>query len=85
MHLAVTIFASIMVVAFCLFSPPAALRPFELLFPPNENDDDDAEIAALRKTLLAYLSIPLVSLGFTYFHIWLALWMMFYPLKVSHG
>ena len=28
---------------------------------------------------IKYLSIPLVSVLFTYFHIWLALWMTFYP------
>ena len=34
-----------------------------------------------RETIIAYASIPIVSCGFTYFHIWLALWMMFYPLN----
>ena len=33
--------------------------------------------AALQLLLLA--SIPLVSILFTYFHIWLALWMTFFP------
>jgi len=31
--------------------------------------------------LLKYLSIPVVSILFTYFHIWVALWMTFYPVK----
>mmetsp|Transcript_46809 Transcript_46809/g.92114 ORF Transcript_46809/g.92114 Transcript_46809/m.92114 type:complete len:494 (+) Transcript_46809:87-1568(+) len=33
------------------------------------------------ETLLEYASIPFVSLVFTYFHIWWALWMTFYPVK----
>ena len=32
-------------------------------------------------TALRYASIPLISCLFTYFHIWLALWMMFYPMR----
>lgn len=31
--------------------------------------------------ILRYGSIPLVSIAFTYGHIWLALWMTFYPLE----
>jgi len=31
--------------------------------------------------LIKYLSIPVVSILFTYFHIWVALWMTFYPVK----
>eukprot|EP00457_Paulinella_chromatophora_P003864 gb/GEZN01003872.1/.p1 GENE.gb/GEZN01003872.1/~~gb/GEZN01003872.1/.p1 ORF type:complete len:499 (+),score=60.95 gb/GEZN01003872.1/:89-1585(+) len=31
--------------------------------------------------IIKYGSIPFVSVLFTYFHIWLALWMTFYPLK----
>lgn len=31
--------------------------------------------------LLKYGSIPLISIVFTYLHIWLALWMTFYPLE----
>merc|ERR1719230_2045841 len=30
-------------------------------------------------TLLKFLSLPVVSVLFTYSHIWLALWMTFYP------
>lgn len=32
-------------------------------------------------TLLEYFSIPVVSVLFTYFHIWVALWLTFYPIK----
>ncbi len=32
------------------------------------------------QTIIAYGSIPLIAMGFTYFHIWLALYMTFYPL-----
>ena len=42
--------------------------------------DDDDDVTAARKEILAYISIPVVSCLFTYFHIWLALWMMFYPI-----
>lgn len=31
--------------------------------------------------LLSYVSIPIVSVLFTYFHIWMALWLTFYPIK----
>jgi hypothetical protein len=54
--------------------------------PNNDNDDDDdggsggGGIEDYRREVLAYASIPLVSCVFTYFHIWLALWMMFYPI-----
>jgi len=34
-----------------------------------------------QNLLLQYLSIPVVSTVFTYFHIWVALYMTFYPLK----
>ena len=30
---------------------------------------------------IKYASVPVISVGFTYFHIWLALWMTFYPIK----
>lgn len=32
-----------------------------------------------RRLLLEYVSIPFVSVLFTYFHIWVALWLTFYP------
>lgn len=32
-------------------------------------------------TVLEFLSIPLVSVIFTYVHIWMALWMTFYPIR----
>ena len=31
--------------------------------------------------LLSFVSIPVVSIVFTYLHIWLALWMTFFPIK----
>ena len=31
--------------------------------------------------IIEYASIPLISVAFTYFHIWLALWMVFYPVR----
>ena len=31
--------------------------------------------------IVEYASIPLISVVFTYFHIWLALWMVFYPVR----
>ncbi|EGZ17293.1 hypothetical protein PHYSODRAFT_360475 [Phytophthora sojae] len=34
-------------------------------------------------SLVTYGSIPLVSVVFTYFHIWVALWMTFYPLEYT--
>ena len=30
---------------------------------------------------IEYISIPIISLLFTYFHIWMALWMTFYPIQ----
>ena len=33
------------------------------------------------KTIVAYGSVPLIAMGFTYFHIWLALYMTFFPLE----
>ena len=35
----------------------------------------------LPDEVLQLVSIPLISCVFTYFHIWLALWMMFYPMR----
>jgi hypothetical protein len=32
-------------------------------------------------TLIKFGSIPMISVGFTYCHIWLALWLTFYPLE----
>jgi hypothetical protein len=40
--------------------------------------DEPSEWHAIRR-LLGRLSIPVCSVAFTYGHIWLALWMMFYP------
>lgn len=34
-----------------------------------------------QKDILNYASIPLVSIAFTYVHIWAALWMTFYPIN----
>jgi len=34
-----------------------------------------------HELIIKYFSIPLVSVVFTYVHIWLALWMTFYPLE----
>jgi len=31
--------------------------------------------------IIEYASIPIISVGFTYCHIWVALWLTFYPLK----
>uniref|UniRef100_A0AAV1TJN7 DUF445 domain-containing protein n=1 Tax=Peronospora matthiolae TaxID=2874970 RepID=A0AAV1TJN7_9STRA len=39
-----------------------------------------SDVGIESKSLLKYGSIPLVSVVFTYFHIWIALWMTFYPL-----
>jgi len=33
-----------------------------------------------KETIIAYFSIPLISMGFTYMHIWAALYMTFYPI-----
>jgi len=41
--------------------------------------EDNAHVTSSQ--LLRYGSIPLVSVVFTYVHIWLALWMTFYPVK----
>lgn len=41
----------------------------------------DSAIGWTRMDILRYISIPIVSVGFTYVHIWLALWMTFYPVK----
>ena len=37
--------------------------------------------AAFRVALLSFVSIPVVSILFTYCHIWLALWMTFFPIQ----
>jgi len=39
------------------------------------------DIGVTTTQILKYGSIPVVSVCFTYFHIWLALWMTFYPLE----
>ncbi|KUF87984.1 hypothetical protein AM588_10001654 [Phytophthora nicotianae] len=42
-----------------------------------------ADIGIDSENLVKYGSIPLVSVVFTYFHIWVALWMTFYPLEYT--
>ncbi|KAF1776582.1 hypothetical protein GQ600_25686 [Phytophthora cactorum] len=42
-----------------------------------------ADIGIDSESLVKYGSIPLVSVVFTYFHIWVALWMTFYPLAYT--
>ncbi|UIZ29308.1 hypothetical protein KXD40_003062 [Peronospora effusa] len=42
-----------------------------------------AEIGIDSENLVKYGSIPLVSVAFTYLHIWMALWMTFYPLEYT--
>ena len=41
---------------------------------------DNVDEAAGIEKLLGLVSIPVASVLFTYAHIWLALWMMFYPI-----
>ncbi|CAI5737126.1 unnamed protein product [Hyaloperonospora brassicae] len=41
------------------------------------------DIGIESKSLLKYGSIPIVSVVFTYLHIWIALWMTFYPLEYT--
>ena len=47
---------------------------------PDGADGSPDEGCAVR-SFLEYVSIPLLCLGFTYVHIWLALWMMFFPVN----
>ncbi|TDH67591.1 hypothetical protein CCR75_006211 [Bremia lactucae] len=42
-----------------------------------------ADIGINSENLVKYGSIPLVSVAFTYLHIWVALWMTFYPLEFT--
>eukprot|EP00943_MAST-04B_sp_MAST-4B-sp1_P005450 g5450.t1 len=43
--------------------------------------EKDFKIRLCTAVILQYASIPVVSVIFTYIHIWLALWMVFYPVK----
>ncbi|OWZ16576.1 hypothetical protein PHMEG_0009616 [Phytophthora megakarya] len=54
-----------------------AILCFTVLRGPLEDIGIDSE------NLVKYGSIPLVSVVFTYFHIWVALWMTFYPLEYT--
>jgi hypothetical protein len=68
--------------AACQFAPADYVSWMAPLFSLDPDDDDSNDsVKETRRLLIAYLSIPLVSCGFTYFHIWLALFMMFYPIK----
>jgi len=44
-------------------------------------EKDFEKVGLPAPVLLKYLSLPVVSVLFTYGHIWLALWMTFYPTK----
>ena len=63
-----------------ILSPAEWLQPWA----PKLFGVDNGDTAEIRVAVLKYLSIPVVSCLFTYFHIWLALFMMFYPLEF-HG
>ena len=67
----------ILIIIGVLLSPADWLQSWA----PTLFDLDDGDVAQTRIELLKYLSIPVVSCLFTYFHIWLALFMMFYPLE----
>lgn len=44
-------------------------------------EEDLKNVGITTDDILKYGSIPVVSVAFTYFHIWLALWMTFYPIE----
>lgn len=50
------------------------------LVPTRPDCPDGEETSCAVRTFLEMLSVPLLCLGFTYVHIWIALWMMFYPI-----
>jgi len=68
--------AVLVTIIFLLPDPVISSVPMYGDEPPNHG-----EAAWVRRKLLAYASIPLISAAFTYFHIWFALFMMFYPLE----
>ena len=37
--------------------------------------------SSCRNVIIEYASIPIISVLFTYFHIWLALWLTFFPIR----
>eukprot|EP00656_Telonema_subtile_P013554 TRINITY_DN16886_c0_g1_i1.p1 TRINITY_DN16886_c0_g1~~TRINITY_DN16886_c0_g1_i1.p1 ORF type:complete len:496 (-),score=166.70 TRINITY_DN16886_c0_g1_i1:218-1705(-) len=43
--------------------------------------DDWEDAGVTSSDIIKFGSIPLISIGFTYCHIWLALWLTFYPLE----
>jgi hypothetical protein len=50
----------------------------------NRNTTTDSNSSALlpcQSVIIEYASIPIISVLFTYFHIWLALWLTFYPIR----
>lgn len=68
---------SIPVLVFMVLFVVAAVLCFTVLKDPLE----DAGVSS--EQLIKYGSIPLVSIGFTYIHIWMALFMTFYPLNYT--
>jgi uncharacterized membrane protein YheB (UPF0754 family) len=68
---------SIPLLVFMVLFVVAAVLCFTVLKKPLE----DAGVSS--EQLIKYGSIPLVSIGFTYIHIWMALFMTFYPLEYT--
>lgn len=66
------------VVAFLLLIPDDWLAQLTL---GKGHFDGSVSASEMRWKVVAYASVPAISCGFTYFHIWLALWMMFYPIE----
>ena len=54
---------------------------FSSIIPTTGGEHQDFKIRLCTTVILQYASIPVVSVVFTYVHIWLALWMVFYPVK----
>lgn len=71
--IAITVIFITAVALLCTVFKDNVLRPFVNAI--GRGDDDEV------KFFLELVSVPVISIVFTYCHIWAALWMTFYPLK----
>lgn len=74
-------FAGIVVLLCTVFTEETAsmLQKLHQITITNSTTHEEAQVEGALK-LLGLISIPVCSVLFTYAHIWLALWMMFYPI-----
>ena len=76
---AITFLATSVLLATCLQDAASIIVDCTPLQPHSANHTPTPPLCT--SVIIEYASIPIISVLFTYFHIWLALWLTFYPIR----